>query len=185
MVIHSNKSVAEILIPSILSSSPEDTVEKVHTSSSSSSVRNDNVDDSILERKMSLATEGFTRPKFCELVLKDRNRLSEENALTICDYIIAIKREVNPRLSYKRNTIQFLSELSRAVGIQKKFINMTREEFDTQIELLACKNCMINLKTLESKPHSPDFMAKVQIPVRYEEHTSTISNFSIGSEIMT
>jgi hypothetical protein len=31
-----------------------------------------------------------------------------------------MKREVNPRLSYKRNTIQILSELSKAVGIEKK-----------------------------------------------------------------
>ena len=39
-----------------------------------------------------------------------------------------MKREVNPRLSYKRNTVQFLSELLRAVGIEKKFIDMTRED---------------------------------------------------------
>ncbi len=38
-----------------------------------------------------------------------------------------MKREINPRLSYKRNTIQFLSELSKAVGIEKKFIDMTRD----------------------------------------------------------
>jgi hypothetical protein len=54
-----------------------------------------------IERKITLATEGFTTTKFCELVLKDRDRLSKENALTISDYIIAMKREINPRLSYK------------------------------------------------------------------------------------
>jgi integrase len=81
-----------------------------------------------LERKINLATEGFTTDKFCELLLRDRGRLSKENALTICDYIIAMKREVNPRLSYKRNTIQFLSEVSKTVGIAKKFIDMTRED---------------------------------------------------------
>jgi integrase len=54
--------------------------------------------------------------------------LSKENALTICDYIIAMKREVNPRLSYKKSTIQFSSELSRAVGIEKKFIDMARDD---------------------------------------------------------
>jgi hypothetical protein len=40
-----------------------------------------------------------------------------------------MRREVNPRLSYKRYTIQFLSELSRAVGIEKKFIDMTRDDW--------------------------------------------------------
>jgi putative DNA primase/helicase len=44
-----------------------------------------------------------------------------------------------------------------------------REEFDQDIRWLACKNCMINLKTGETKPHSPDFMATVQIPVYYDE----------------
>ncbi|MFL6368048.1 MAG: hypothetical protein ACJ72T_05810, partial [Nitrososphaeraceae archaeon] len=82
----------------------------------------------VLDRKITIATEGFTTNRFCELLLRDRNKLSKENALTICDYITAMKREVNPRLSYERNTIQFLSELSKAVGIEKKFIDMTRDD---------------------------------------------------------
>jgi hypothetical protein len=106
MVRCSNKSVAEIL---------------------SSTGGNDN-DMILLDRKITMATEGFTTDRFCQLVLKDRSRLSKENALTICDYVIAMKTEVNPRPSYKKNTIQFLSELSRAVGIEKKFIDMTRDD---------------------------------------------------------
>jgi hypothetical protein len=39
-----------------------------------------------------------------------------------------MKGEVNPRLSYKRNTIQFIAELSKAVEIDKKFIDMTRDD---------------------------------------------------------
>jgi hypothetical protein len=74
---------------------------------------NDNDDDNkylaLLERKITLVTEGFAT-RFCQLMLKDRRRLSKENALTICDYMIAMKREINPRLTYKRSTIQFLSE---------------------------------------------------------------------------
>jgi hypothetical protein len=34
------------------------------------------------DMKISIATEGFTIYKFCELILKDRSRLSKENALT-------------------------------------------------------------------------------------------------------
>jgi hypothetical protein len=81
-----------------------------------------------LERKITLATKGFTNSKFCELILRDTGRLSKENALTVCDYIIAMNREVNPRLSYKKYTIQVLAELSKAVGIAKKFIDMTRDD---------------------------------------------------------
>jgi hypothetical protein len=65
----SNKSIAETLTPSIASSA-EDIAAKVHTSSSSSS--NDNVDDILLEKNRTVATEGFTTHKFCELILKDR-----------------------------------------------------------------------------------------------------------------
>jgi hypothetical protein len=105
MVRRSNKSLAEILTPTSVPLQDEYDHNDKHFP--------------MLERKIVLATEGFTTSKFCELVLRDRKRLSKENALTICDYIIAMKREVNPRLSYKKNTIQFLSELSRAIGIEK------------------------------------------------------------------
>ena len=40
-----------------------------------------------------------------------------------------------------------------------------RKEFDSKIEWVACKNCMINLITGETRPHSPDFMVTIQIPV--------------------
>src|SRR5919197_1348947 len=82
----------------------------------------------VLEKKINLALEDFNTDKFYELILRDRNRLSNENALTICDYVITMKREINPRLNSKKYTIQFLAELSKTVGIEKKFIDMTRED---------------------------------------------------------
>ncbi|MFL6330523.1 MAG: hypothetical protein ACJ705_05860 [Nitrososphaeraceae archaeon] len=90
----SNKSIAEIL-----TSSPTN-VSFVDGNGNDNTL-------ALLERKISLATEGFTTHKFCELILRDRSRLSDENALTICDYIIAMKREVNPRLSYKNIPYSF------------------------------------------------------------------------------
>src|SRR6516225_9079020 len=102
----SNKSIAEILAHPILLQA---------------SSKNEN---ELLEKKINMATEGFARTKFCELVLKDRNRLSRENALTVSDYIIAMKREVNPRLSYRKSTIQIIAELSKTIGIAKKFVDV-------------------------------------------------------------
>jgi integrase/recombinase XerD len=85
-------------------------------------------EESFLERKITLATEGFTT-KFCELILRDRNRLSKENALVVAQYAVAMKREVNPRPSYLKYTIQYLSEISRCVGLEKRFKDdMTRED---------------------------------------------------------
>jgi integrase/recombinase XerD len=106
------------------------------STSSSSSLSNKSAteDLEILDRKITLATEGFTTTKFCEMVLRDRNRLSKENALTISQYIITMKREINPRLNYIRTTIQYLSELSKTVGITKKFNDMTREDILLYLE---------------------------------------------------
>jgi hypothetical protein len=87
-----------------------------------SCIAENNVDDTMLDRKIALVTEDFTTNKYCELLLKDRNRLSKENALTLCGYLIAMKREVNPRASYKKNTMQFIAELSHAVGIEKNLL---------------------------------------------------------------
>jgi integrase/recombinase XerD len=92
--------------------------------------------------KIALATEGFTSSmhSYGEALLKDRNRLSQENALTICDYIIAMKREINPRINTIRTTIQFLYELSKSAGIDKKFNDMmVTNENDVLLYLDKCR----------------------------------------------
>jgi hypothetical protein len=107
-----NESVAEILTP-------------ITTTSSSSSSN----EDLELQRKITIATEGFSSSKFCELILRDRKRISKENALTISNYIIAMQHELNPKPNTIRAAIQFLAELSKAVGIDKKqFKDMTRDD---------------------------------------------------------
>jgi hypothetical protein len=111
------------------------------TSSSTSSLSKNKSQDLEIEidRKITLATEGFTTARFCELVLKDRNRLSRENVLTVCNYIIAMKREINPRLCTIKNTIQFLSELSKSVGIEKRFEDMMATRDDILLYLDSCR----------------------------------------------
>jgi hypothetical protein len=42
--------------------------------------------------------------------------------LAISEYILAIKREVNPRLGCKRYTIHFLAALSKVVGIERSLL---------------------------------------------------------------
>jgi integrase/recombinase XerD len=93
-------------------------------------------DNSELDRKIALTTECFTTSKAAELILKDRTRLSEENALTVCNYIIAFKHEVNPRASYIKYTIQFLAGLSKTIGVEKRFEDFTKDDV-----LLYLDNC--------------------------------------------
>ena len=42
-----------------------------------------------------------------------------------------------------------------------------RNQFDSKIEWIAANDCMINLKTGEIQPHSPEFMTTVKIPHNY------------------
>jgi hypothetical protein len=90
-----------------------------------------------LDRKIALATECFTTTKAPELILKDRSRLSEQNALTVSNYIIAFRHEVNPRPSYIQYTIQFLSELSKTVGTEKRFEDYKKD--DVLLYLDSCR----------------------------------------------
>ena len=112
----SKKSVQEILLGGQQSQSTEFT-----TSVGGS------YDDKELDRKVTLVTEGFTTTKYCELILRDRTRLSKENALTVCDYIIDMKREINPSLNTIRTTIQYFSELCKCIK-NKRFEDMTRDD---------------------------------------------------------
>jgi hypothetical protein len=90
MARHSNKSIAEILTPSL-------------TDISFLGINDDNDNSlALLERKISLATEGFTTHKFCELVLKDRRRLSKENALTICDLYHSNEKGDKPKTKIQK-----------------------------------------------------------------------------------
>lgn len=58
---------------------------------------------------------------------------------------------------------------------------VSREDFNRSIEWIACTNCMLNVKTGETKPFSPDFMNTTHIPVNYiqynSEHIHSLSDF--------
>ncbi len=49
-----------------------------------------------------------------------------------------------------------------------------RSAFDPHIEWLCCKNVMVNLRTLETKPLGPEWMATVQIPHTYLYNTPCV-----------
>jgi integrase len=77
----------------------------------------------ILDRKIDLATAGLHRFIFKHITQK----ISPENALSIVEYILAMKVETNISDTYRSYTIQTLSLLSR-FSMSKPFIQMTRED---------------------------------------------------------
>ena len=52
-----------------------------------------------------------------------------------------------------------------------------RSRFDSQIEWLTLKNCVVNLKTLDTRPFSPEFMATIRIPVSYCNENGVMNDF--------
>ena len=86
-----------------------------------------------------MATEGFTTAKYCKLILRDRSRLFKENTLTLSDYVIVMKMEINPRLNKMTTAVQFLSGLSKSAGIAKKFEDMLSKKDNILLYLNSCR----------------------------------------------
>src|SRR5215469_11907308 len=79
--------------------------------------------DGTIGRKISFATEGLQ--PYVENWL--RIKTSNYNALTISEYVLSLRREINPSQNYTRMQIQALVELSE-YSKQKPFEQMTRDD---------------------------------------------------------
>jgi integrase/recombinase XerD len=79
-----------------------------------------------LERKIESITADLT-PSYSKQLLK-LSLPSEENALTICNYIQAMKTEVNPSKQYKQSIIEALCYLSRFHSNRIPFTKMSRDD---------------------------------------------------------
>ena len=77
----------------------------------------------LFERKLELATEGLEPSS----VNKLKTAVSNDNALIIANYIIAMKTEINPSDKYRINNIQTLAKLSQFFKNQISFKQMTRD----------------------------------------------------------
>ena len=97
-------------------------IKKATTSETLSAV-NGTTDVITCNRKISLATEGLE--PYVENWLKIKT--SNYNALTISEYVLSLRREINPSQNYTKMQIQALVELSE-YSKQKPFEQLTRED---------------------------------------------------------
>jgi hypothetical protein len=74
-------------------------------------------------RRISLATEGLQPCVENWLKIKTSNK----NALTISEYVLSLRREINPSQNYTKTQIQALVELSEYLK-QKPFEQLTGED---------------------------------------------------------
>jgi len=89
----------------------------------SPTIGKDSASTTIIDRKISLAIEGLKH--YVENWL--RIRTSNENALTISEYILLLRREINPSQNYTISQIQALVELSEYLK-HKPFKQMKPED---------------------------------------------------------
>src|SRR5918994_1899356 len=83
-----------------------------------------NQKEALFERKVDLITAGL-QPRFSKY-LRDSSLVSKDNAVVICDYVLAMNTEINPSNNYRQTTIQLLIQLSKFVS--KPFNLMTRDD---------------------------------------------------------
>jgi hypothetical protein len=101
--------------------------------------------DSILfERKLETATEGLTWEYHNQF-----NKLSKEDALTLMDYIISLRTEVNPSDNYRKGVI-------KAIG---KFMIFCRRSTDKPLVLLSREDALAFLDSFR-KPEVSDPLHK-------------------------
>jgi hypothetical protein len=83
----------------------------------------------LFDRKVDVITAGL-QPRYNKYL--KGSLISPENALVICDYILAMNSETNPSNNYRKTTIQILIQLSKFVsksGQQRKSFNLiTRDD---------------------------------------------------------
>ena len=85
--------------------------------------RSDNHVDYILERQINLITEGLP-PAYADRLY----RISRDNALSIIDFILSMKIEINLSIHHIMNNITALRLLSNFHNNKKSFREMTRDD---------------------------------------------------------
>ena len=95
-------------------------IKKTSTTSETLLPANGTIDVITSNRRISLATEGLQ--PYVENWLKIKT--SNKNALTISEYVLSLRREINPSQSYIKMQIQALVELSQYLK-QKPFGQLT------------------------------------------------------------
>lgn len=81
--------------------------------------------DPLFDRKVDLVTAGLRA--YYARCLKNERELSRNNALTICNYIMSMKTEINLSDNYRRTNLSLLVQFSKFHN-QKPFSHITRED---------------------------------------------------------
>jgi hypothetical protein len=96
---------------------------KTTTMTSASVLSKNNADDALFDRKIETASEGLT-PYYCKRFYKIP---LVENSVTLANYILSMKSEINPSDNYRREVIEKISGVSICFG-RTLFTDITRKQ---------------------------------------------------------
>ena len=112
-----------------------------------------------------IAATNFLNDQYTFVTMKDTDDIyyyDSDKGIYVQGGGIFIKKEMATMHTYLPTY-----QVNEIINTIKSKTYTDRKEFDSNIEWLACKDCMINLITGETRPHSPEFMVTMQIPVTY------------------
>ena len=75
-----------------------------------------------------------------------------------------VERIMKKEGSSRKCTMNFVNEV---IGHIRRSTYVERSEFNTHRDIVNCRNGLVNIKTLELTPHSPDLLSTIQLPVDY------------------
>lgn len=114
-----------------------------------------------------IASTNFLIERYTFATMKDTDEIyyyDSDKGIYVKGGEVFIKKEMAAMHSYLPTY-----QVNEIINTIKTKTYTNRKEFDSNIEWVACTNCMINLITGETRPHSPDYMVTLQIPVTYQK----------------
>jgi len=91
-----------------------------------------------------------------------------------------IKEEATKRLDDDFST----AKIQQIINYIKYNTFVDRTEFNNDVDVINVKNGLLNLKTGELKPHTPEFLSTVRIPVKYDPNADCPKIKKFLSEIV-
>jgi putative DNA primase/helicase len=129
-----------------------------------------------------IAATNFLFERYTFATMKDTDEIyyyDSNRGIYVKEGEVFIKKELASMQNYLPTY-----QVNEIINTIKAKTYTDRKDFDNNIEWVACKDCMINLITGETRPHSPDFMVTMQIPVSYRKMSDSSNTQFLCPKIM-
>jgi P4 family phage/plasmid primase-like protien len=103
-----------------------------------------------------------------------------EKGIFVDGGIIIIKKLI--QLLHPNITTHDVNEILNQI---RRSTYVSRSDFDKNIDVINTETCALNIHTLEVKPHSPDYLSLVKIPVTYNPEAKCPLTLAFFDEVLS